>query len=34
MFAVADRPELAAHGIPDELLWPEYDLHGEVTYRM
>lgn len=34
VFTVADRPELAAEGIPSELVWPEYNLHGEVTRRL
>lgn len=33
-FTVAERPELAEHGIPGEVVWPEYNLHGEVTYRL
>ncbi len=28
---IAERPELADEGIPDEEVWPEYNLHGDVT---
>lgn len=31
---VADRPELACEGIPSTSVWPEYNLHGEVTTRL
>lgn len=34
MFTAADRPQLAVEAIPDEQVWPEYNLHGEVTYRL
>ncbi len=34
VFSVAQRPELAEHGIPSELVWPEYNLHGELTNRL
>jgi hypothetical protein len=31
---VADRPELVDEGIPSSEVWPEYNLHGEVTDRL
>jgi len=31
---VAERPELADLGIPDGEVWPEYNLHGDVTTRL
>ncbi len=34
VFTVAERPELADRGIPDEAVWPEYNLHGEVAPRL
>jgi hypothetical protein len=34
LFTVADRPELVAEGIPSEQVWPEYNLHGEITHRL
>lgn len=34
MFTMAERPELSEGGIPDELVWPEYNLHGAVTSRL
>lgn len=34
VFTLAERPELAEGGIPDELVWPEYNLHGAVPNRL
>jgi hypothetical protein len=31
---VAERPELVDGGIPSAEVWPEYNLHGEVTDRL
>jgi hypothetical protein len=28
---LTERPELAVNGIPSEQVWPEYNLHGDVT---
>jgi hypothetical protein len=28
--SAAERPDLWAQGIPDELVWPEYNRHGDV----
>lgn len=33
LFTVAERPELAEHGVPDHHVWPTYNLQGEVTNR-
>ena len=33
VYTAADRPDLAARGIPSELVWPEYNLHGDVLNR-
>ena len=30
MYTAAERPDLAARGVPSELVWPEYNLHGDV----
>jgi GNAT superfamily N-acetyltransferase len=34
VLTVADRPALAQEGIPSEQVWPEYNLHGQVTTRL
>ena len=30
MYTAAERPDLAARGVPSELVWPEYNRHGDV----
>jgi len=30
VYTAAERPDLAARGVPSELVWPEYNLHGDV----
>lgn len=34
VFTMAERPELAEQGIPDGLIWPEYNLHGAIPNRL
>jgi GNAT superfamily N-acetyltransferase len=29
-YTFAERPELAERAVPSELVWPEYNLHGDV----
>ena len=29
VFSAAERPDLAAVGLPSEEIWPEYNLHGD-----
>lgn len=31
LFTAAERPDLCERGIPDEAVWPEYNLHGDVV---
>lgn len=33
MHTAAERPDLWERGIPDEAVWPEYNLHGDVLGR-
>ena len=33
LFTAAERPDLWERGIPDEAVWPEYNLHGDVVGR-
>jgi len=33
VFTASERPDLWARGIPSELVWPEYNLHGAVLNR-
>jgi hypothetical protein len=30
VYTATERPDLTARGIPSELVWPEYNLHGDV----
>lgn len=31
---LAERPDLRGQGVPDEQVWPEYNLHGDVLMRL
>ncbi len=34
MYTAAERPDLAERGIDSALVWPEYNLHGDVTTEL
>jgi hypothetical protein len=31
MHTAAERPDLCKRGIPSDMVWPEYNLHGDVV---
>jgi hypothetical protein len=33
MHTASERPDLWERGVPDEAVWPEYNLHGDVLGR-
>jgi hypothetical protein len=33
LHTASERPDLWQRGVPDEEVWPEYNLHGDVLGR-